>query len=181
MNKVYGLKTEFAYFREDGGRYVIGYGMESVDKKHATWYEVYYYKKQHPNISLQDIKDGILGDIDKDTDEKILTGFVWTVPKTGGEPETLNAWLNSENQFNYKAAFDLAYQTNGANLPVVFKFGIPEAPVYHTFSEMTELQDFYTSAVRYINATLADGWARKDAIDWQPYEELFPQPTPPNE
>ena len=32
-------------------------------------------------------------------------------------------WLSSENQFNYKVAYDLALQTNGANLPIIFKFG----------------------------------------------------------
>ena len=30
----------------------------------------------------------------------------------------MNIWLSSENQFNYKVAYDLALQTNGANLPI---------------------------------------------------------------
>ena len=37
-------------------------------------------------------------------------------------------WLSSENQFNYKAAYDLAVQTGGATLPVTFKFGTDEVP-----------------------------------------------------
>ena len=40
----------------------------------------------------------------KQTDEKILSGFVW---------KGMKVWLSAENQFNYKAAFDLAMQTAG--------------------------------------------------------------------
>ena len=55
------------------------------------------------------------------TEGLIRTGFVW---------EKIPVWLSVENQVNYKAAFDLAVQTEGANLPVVFKFGTDEKPVY---------------------------------------------------
>ena len=37
-------------------------------------------------------------------DEKIVSGFVW---------RDMQVWLSSENQFNYKAAYDLAVQTKG--------------------------------------------------------------------
>jgi hypothetical protein len=37
-------------------------------------------------------------------------------------------WLSTENQFNYKAAFDLATQTGGKSLPVTFKFGSTNNP-----------------------------------------------------
>jgi hypothetical protein len=67
-------------------------------------------------------------------------------------------WLSSENQFNYKAAYDLAVQTGGASLPVKFKFGTTEDPVYYTFTNINDLSDFYMSAMRYINQTLDQGW-----------------------
>ena len=79
-------------------------------------------------------------------------------------------WLSSENQFNYKAAFDLAVQTQGMNLPSTFKFGTTDEPIYYTFETIEDLQDFYTSAVKYINDTLAEGWKQKDSIDWKAYE-----------
>lgn len=79
-------------------------------------------------------------------------------------------WLSSENQFNYKAAYDLAVQTNGANLPQVFKFGSTENPEYYKFETVEELTDFYTKATTYINQCLAVGWAKKDNINWDDYK-----------
>ena len=60
------------------------------------------------------------------TDKKILSGFVWN-----GE----SVWLSTENQFNFKAAFDVAVQTGGATLPIKFKLGEDEngEPVYYVF------------------------------------------------
>ena len=43
----------------------------------------------------------------------------------------------------------------------------------HTFETMEELSDFYTSAMSYVNKTLADGWAKKDSLDWSEYERLL--------
>lgn len=74
-------------------------------------------------------------------------------------------WLSTENQFNYKAAYDLAVQTNGASLPVKFKFGTDEAPIYHTFNELEELQEFYMSSIAFVQQVLDDGWNEKDNLD----------------
>ena len=78
-------------------------------------------------------------------------------------------WLSSENQFNYKAAYDLAVQTGGATLPVTFKFGTDEESRYRTFENLEELTDFYTKAMRHIQDTLAEGWRKKDAFDPEDY------------
>lgn len=75
-------------------------------------------------------------------------------------------WLSQENQYNYKAAYDLAFQTDGKTLPVTFKFGTDESPVYHTFDE---LADFYTKAVKHIQEMLENGWKNKDTIDLSKY------------
>ena len=75
----------------------------------------------------------------------------------------------SENQFNYKAAFDLAVQTNGANLPVVFKLGTDEKPEYREFSTVEDLKAFYTAALSHVQRELAKGWEAKDAIDIERY------------
>ena len=96
-----------------------------------------------------------------DIDRQILSGFVWN---------NMSVWLSSENQFNYKAAFDLAMQTDGATLPVTFKFGTTEAPVYHEFTTVSELTDFYTAAMAHVNTVLKAGWMEKDSFDWSPYE-----------
>lgn len=95
------------------------------------------------------------------TDVAILSGFSY---------ENAPVWLSQENQYNYKAAYDLAVQTDGKTLPVTFKFGTDEMPVYRTFDTLDELADFYTKMVAYIQNTLADGWKKKDALDLSKYD-----------
>lgn len=43
----------------------------------------------------------------------------------------------------------------------------------HTFETLEEISEFYTSALSYVNNTLADGWSRKDSLDWSEYERLL--------
>lgn len=95
------------------------------------------------------------------TDERIQSGFVY---------EGHTVWLSSENQFNYKAAYDLAVQTGGQNLPVTFKLGTDEEPVYRTFETVSDLQDFYVKAMKHVQDTLQEGWKKKDTLDLALYE-----------
>lgn len=95
------------------------------------------------------------------TDVAILSGFSY---------ENAPVWLSQENQYNYKAAYDLAVQTDGKTLPVTFKFGTDDEPVYRTFDTLDDLADFYTKAVKYIQNVLTDGWRKKDAIDLGKYK-----------
>lgn len=114
--------------------------------------------------NMRDLKEYVLSSINKQVDNAILSGFKWN---------GMNIWLSSENQFNYKAAYDIAFQTNGTSLPVVFKFGSTDNPIYYKFETMEELTDFYMKAMTYINEQLAIGWAKKDAIDWSVYERAL--------
>jgi hypothetical protein len=82
-------------------------------------------------------------------------------------------WLSTENQFNYKAAYDLAIISQGKSLPVVFKFGTTENPIYYTFDSLEEISDFYLSAMAYINNTLEEGWKAKDSINWDIYKTII--------
>lgn len=119
---------------------------------------VEFYRGQRTEASMRKlIEDWYNPEIDA----KILNGFVWNEKPV---------YLSTENQFNFKAAYDLAVQTKGKSLPVTFKLGEQDgAPVYHTFEELTEFTDFYTKAVAYINQTLAEGWQKKDGFDWSLY------------
>ena len=174
MNKVCGTIESYVPIKEDRSSYTISYEMSPLeDGVHAFWYEIYIYKKQKPYITFDDVKNTILDDINAQTDEKIVSGFVWT-PAIGGNP--IPVWLSTENQFNFKSAYDLAVQTNGATLPVTFKMGedTDGNPVYHTFETMADANDFYLKAVAYVNQCLNEGWARKDAIDWNDYSVFFP-------
>lgn len=123
----------------------------------GTWTEAII----KPKPSLEQIKTFILNAINKRTDEKILSGFVWNDSQV---------WLSSENQFNYKAVYDVAVQTNGANLPLTFKFGDSENPIYYKFEELEDLQDFYLKALEHINEQLVIGWKKKDSINWEQYK-----------
>lgn len=163
MSKVFGLTERYTPVSDETSRVVFAYGIEPVDDKNSTWFEVFFYKKQHPNLTLQDVKDAIYADANAETDRRILEDFVW---------EGKNVWLSSENQFNFKAAYDLAVQTQGASLPVKFKLGetAEGEPVYHTFEDMEEFTDFYTKAIAFINQCLNEGWERKDSIDWSDYD-----------
>lgn len=130
------------------------------DYEAVTFYETEIIQKYKPR--LMDIKDVILGAINADVDEKILSGFTW---------KGMVVWLSSENQFNYKAAYDLTLQSGGQTLPVLFKFGTTDEPIYYSFETVEELSDFYIGAMKYISDTLAEGWKEKDSIDWSLYEE----------
>lgn len=172
MNKVNGKKTSFAPIREDGSRITICYGLKKLSGDMYEWLEVYLPKKQTSTLSLQTVKDVIIADINARTDEKIVSEMVWT-PQAGGDP--IPVWLSQENQFNFKSAYDLAVQKQGATLPVTFKMGEKDdgTPIYHTFETMADAEDFYLQAVGYINQCLAAGWQKKDSIDWTPYEDYF--------
>lgn len=119
---------------------------------------VYDYK---PTVT--DIREVLIRRIDTETDERILSGFTWN---------GLPVYLSKESQFNFKAAYDLAIQTGGANLPIKFKLGedAEKRPVYYDFTSIAEFMDFFVKAMDYINITLNEGWARKDSIVIDDYE-----------
>ena len=86
----------------------------------------------------EEIRTLVMSWYNSQTDAAILSGFAYN-----GAP----VWLSTENQYNYKAAYDLAVQTGGETLPVTFKFGSDEQPEYHTFEKLDNLKDFYIQAV----------------------------------
>lgn len=173
MNKMNGKRGDFSYLKEDGSRMVVGYGLKELENGLWEWYEVYLNKKQVNQVTLQVVKDAILADINKQTDEKILKGFVWN---------NINVWLSAENQRNFSEAQRMSEKYGSNVLPLTFKLGETgyEQPVYHTFETVAELDAFYVQAFSFVNQCLNEGWQRKDAIDWEPYKALFPEvePTP---
>lgn len=170
-NKYSGNVSDFQPVVEDASRVVISYGLEVAgDGEKATWYEIPFYKKQG-KPSFDTAKKAILADINARTDEKIISGFVWT--PEGGDP--IPVWLSEENQRNFSEAQRIAAAMPDAILPVTFKLGEQpdETPIYHEFTTAEELTGFYLQAVAYINAMLAAGWQEKDSIDWTPYAEAL--------
>ena len=169
MAKISGKIGDFSLVREERSRYVIGYGLTATRVNDMfEWYEVQFYKKCDRVPTLERVKEAIHADINKQTDEKILTGFVWN-----NKP----VWLSEENQKNFSEAQRVAQMTEGQSLPVKFKLGEDEngEPVYHTFQQLNTLTDFYMAGVAFINQCLQEGWQRKDSIDWSEYEAVLPR------
>ena len=124
----------------------------------------YNFRKNYDHKPTKtELKEDITQLIDGITDSKILQGFRWN---------EVSVYLSTENQMNFKAAFDLNMQTGGLMLPVKFKLGEDREgnAVYHTFENMEDFTNFYTSAVGYINQCLNEGWAEKDSLDMSSYE-----------
>ena len=130
---------------------------EQIETPLASWQE--YRFNYIP--TLDEIKNVIFDFYNKETDEKIISGHIWN---------GMNVWLSSENQFNYKVAYDIAVQTNGGNLPVKFKFGTDNNAIYYEFKTLEELFDFYVSSINYVQKTLEEGWQKKDSINWNFYK-----------
>ena len=169
MSKMHGPKECFVPVRQDASQVIVSYEKVADGKKNAFWYEVYFNKKRNAKPTIEQIKKAVCDDINRQTDEKILTGFVWT--PEGGEP--VNVWLSTENQFNFSEA-DRKAEKNPGILPLTFKIGEKDGdPFYHTFETYEELDAFYMQAFAFINQTLTEGWARKDGIDWTPYEQAL--------
>ena len=171
MIKITNNKSKYQPLTKlSSGRYKLNFNLEpyyitdedgnQVETDLATWTEHYFSSKP----SIGQVKNFILDTINKEIDQKILSGMVW---------KDMPIWLSSENQFNYKAAYDLAVMSQGQSLPVMFKFGTTDEPVYYNFETLEDISNFYISAMNYINTTLAEGWKKKDSIDWTVYENAL--------
>ena len=155
MEKVFGATVRNDQLIVHGtGKAILIYGYGEEDGQGFDYRHVFNSKP-----SRDELKKVIEAHINELTDQKILSGFIWNGKKV---------WLSSENEFNFKAAYDLAVQTNGETLPIKFKLGEDENgdPVYHTFTKMSAFSDFYTSAIAFINQTLIEGWEEKDNVDY---------------
>ena len=153
MTKNYGITERNDIFigYTIGGLLKFGYGEEEIDGMIHKYNYVHEFLKTPTKSEVLDL---LINHINKLTDEKILSGFVWN---------GVNVWLSTENQFNFKAAYDVAVQTNGASLPIKFKLGeIDNVPQYYTFEDMATFTDFYTKAIAFIMNALNDGWIEKD-------------------
>lgn len=112
--------------------------------------------------TLDRIKEIVMGWIDKQTDERILSGHHY---------QGHMVWLNLENQSNYFRAYVFAVLSQGAILPLTFKLGTNDAPHLETFDTLDTLSTFILGAFRHINDTVEAGWRRKyEQIDWSLYE-----------
>ena len=133
------------------------------DGQHATWHEVCFYHRLDGRPDQQRIRAAITADINRRVTDRIVGTLVWNQKPV---------WLSTENQQDWKAAYDRAVQTDGANLPQKFKLGedADGQPVYHTFTSLNAFGDFWDACLAHIQHCLTDGWAMKDGMDWSQYD-----------
>ena len=152
MNKIYGATERMDQLVKIGRNkweLIYGYGTDGL----TGWT---YRQRFTRKPTEEEIRSILVAQINRNVEEKILRGLVWK-----GMP----IWLSTENQMNYKAAYDLAVQTGGATLPVKFKFGTDEEPVYYTFSEMGDFEAFIKTYISFVQQILEEGWQEKDGLD----------------
>ena len=107
------------------GKWRIRWDVQTSEDGKVTYMEQEFQHKP----SADEIRQTIIGWYNQQTTEAILSGFQY---------DGNMVWLSSENQYDYKAEHDLAVQTGGATLPVTFKLGTDEQPVYKTFDNWNE-------------------------------------------
>lgn len=118
--------------------------------------------------SHQEVCDLLYGAINDACDQAILQGGSYTTLEE--RPHSCRLWLNQQNQFNWKAIYDMAKHSGGANLPAIIKLGITdEDAYYYTITTMRQLEHFILSVFKYIETTLASCWSAKQSLDLTPY------------
>lgn len=119
-----------------------------------------YMEEEFNHCPTEDeIKTLICGWISDNTREKIISGFRY---------EDVPVWLSEQNQANYERAYLQATLCKGS-LPVTFKFGTDDEPVYKTFETTAELENFYRAFSDYIQRTQVEGWNARDMVDLELY------------
>ena len=174
MNKIYGLKSDYAPVKREGTQIIVSYGYESIDKNEGTWYEVSLPAANYPLLSFADVKAAIEGDINAETSALITQGFAYTVKHGAQAGAEVNVWLSKENQSDFHAMHQNA---DGLTFPVRYKIGetADGMPVYEEFADADEMHTICTLTSQHVLSCQQDGWDRKDAIDWEPYKALFPE------
>ena len=165
MIRTFGKKENYKIVSKADGLYTIRWRWTPLldEQGRETGYGYYSEHTFFTKPGLGQLKTFILNAINEDTGYKILTGFRWTVPSTADseEPTIISCYLSQENQFNYKAAYDLAFQTQGASLPFRLKFGSDTNPQYYDFTTLEEIGLFYRAAIAYIENTISEGWCKR--------------------
>ena len=166
MDRYINKKENYTLVEQDRTRILINFDMQDAPTEgYCTYAQAVFNKKQHPDLSIDTVKEAILAQINDDVKANIITGFSWD-----GHP----VWLSIENQTNYKSAYDLAIQTEGDTLPYVIRVGADDsAPDYIRFNNRSDFADFYRAMVSHIQQCLANGWQLKDSIEWDRYEQAL--------
>lgn len=159
MNKVYG-----ATGRQDGlynigkNKWELIYGFGKDNDEDATGWN--YRQRFTSKPTVNEIKVIISAQIDADTDENILHGFVWN---------GLPVKLDTENQTNILGILVNLPLGGDSLFPMTFKLGdhADGTPAFHEFTSAQEFADFAKSATSHKQAAYNKGWQEKLSINWE--------------
>ena len=174
--KVNGTLSDFAAVRTEGTQIVISYGLNQVGGDLYEWHEVSLNKTSTNALTLDIVKNAILGDINSQTDEEILCGFDYTIRHGGDQGKQVKVWLSEANQTD----IDRLANASGVLFPVRHKVAEDGAgnAIYEEFQNATEMKSLSDSFTIYIHQCQESGWQRKDAFDWQAYQQALDALTP---
>ena len=174
--KVNGTLSDFAAVRTEGTQIVISYGLKQVGGDLYEWHEVSLNKTSTNALTLDIVKNAILNDINSQTDAEILCGFDYTIRHGGDQGKQVKVWLSEANQTD----IDRLANASGVLFPVRHKVAEDGAgnAIYEEFQNATEMKSLSDSFTIYIHQCQEAGWQRKDAFDWQAYQDALDALTP---
>lgn len=159
MEKIYG-----ATGRQDGlykiGRskweLIFGFGKDNDDEQTGWNYRQRFSAKP----TLDEIKAIVSDQIDADTNENILHGFMWN---------GLPVKLDTESQTNILGILVNLPIAGDTLFPMTFKLGdnADGSPAFHTFTSAQEFAGFAQAATAHKQAAYTKGWEEKSSIDWE--------------
>jgi len=161
MEKIYGATAaQDGLYKIGRSKYelIYGYGKDS-DEQEFGWN---YRQRFTYQPSLDEIKKIIFDQIDAETDEKILNGFVY---------DGISVVLSAETQFNFLGTL-MNIQGGGVEFPKTFKLGETEdgTPLFHDFVDAAEFVTFCGLATKHKEACYSEGWAQKAAFSADAFE-----------
>lgn len=135
--------------------WMLMWGVTESDGECYGWRKTYDHKPGE-----DEVRADLCALINEQTEEKILHGLVY---------EGVTIWLSKENQMNFKAAHDLAVQTEGETLPVTLKAGEDEngTAIVMDFKTQTAIHLFWVECYKHIQKCLEDGWNMKAQVDYE--------------
>ena len=154
MEKIIKAKEKFQpIFHKKNGTTVIMWDYEPSYKEGSELPYGHCYQVILPyKATEQQVYEYICGIYNKEVDAKILSGMTYNGHMV---------WLSNENQMNYQSMFNLACQTNGANLPEKVKLGTIDEPYVLELDTLDKVVDFYSNVHKYISDCVAEGWEKK--------------------
>ena len=172
-----GNGADFALVKQERSRTIVGYELRRVEGSALSeWHEVYFPRKVVDLPSIAQVRKAVEDDINAQTDAKIVSGFDYTIQHGSDQGKQVKVWLSEANQTD----IDRLANASGVTFPVRHKVAEDGAgnAIYEEFQNATEMKSLSDSFTIYIHQCQESGWQRKDAFDWQAYQDALDALTP---